>query len=141
MSLEALIVPIKLFRKVEGPTLIGLALPPLRAGGSKRHIALNIAQILVIEKHLVDVSLIWVAMCPYYFNFDMFNFLRIDFLAEFKHLSPINHLGLYGLPMDPVTFSITRNVQFQDSRVRWIGMPAREAEGPIVSRIKATRVL
>ena len=55
---------------------------------------MNLAHILVIEKHLVDVSLIWVAMGPYYFHFDMLNFLRIDFLAEFEDLGASGHLGL-----------------------------------------------
>ena len=95
LSLEALIVtPIQLFRKVKGPTLIGFALPPLRAGGLKGQISLGLVHILVVEKHLVDVGLIWVAMGPYYFHFDMLNFLRIDFLTEFEDLGASGHLGL-----------------------------------------------
>ena len=138
LSLEALIVPrIQLLLKVKRPTLIGFALPPLRAGGLKGHISLNLAHILVIEKHLVDVSLIWVAMGPYYFHFDMLDLLCIDFLAKLEHLGASSHLGLYGLPMNPVTSPVSRTVQFQDSRVRWIGMPARETQCSIVPRIKA----
>jgi hypothetical protein len=105
-------------------TFIDLALPPLRAGGLKGHISLNLAHILVIQKHLVDVGLLWVAMCPYYFHLDVPNLLRIDFLAEFEHLCARGHLGLYGLPMYPVTSPISRYVHFEDSRVRWVGMPA-----------------
>ena len=142
LSLEALIVPrIQLLRKLKRATLIGFALPPLRAGGLKGHVSLNLTHILVVEKHLVDVSLIWVAMSPYYFHFDMLDLLRIDFLAELEHLGASGHLGLYGLPMDPVTSPISRNVHFQDSRIRWIGMPARETKCPIVPRIKTPLML